>query len=136
MIFRSPTRKGSLPFLVFMSLAVSLFLVANGAAAACVGTCSMSKAPCPQGKEMLSHGCCCEKGRAAQGSCVDAKARVASLWSSQAAFSFPRGAMAASFGLGPALSALSPEVLQTGPGKPDISPGSRTVYLANLSLLC
>ncbi|MGA2108698.1 MAG: hypothetical protein ABSH25_13760 [Syntrophorhabdales bacterium] len=117
-------------------MAVSLFVVGNGAASGFGDACRMSKATGPTGKELLSRGCCCENRQAAQGGpCIDVKARCASNWSARAAVSLPSSVMGGSPGLGPALSPLSPESLPTRADRPNISPKSQTVYLANLSLL-
>lgn len=136
MIFRPSTRRGSFPFLLFISLAASLLIVGNGAASVRADMCSMSKAAGPTGKELLSRGCCCENRQAGQGGpCVDLKARCASDQSAEATVSLPSSVMGSSPGLGPALSTVSPEVLAMRADRPDTSLSSQTVYLANLCLL-
>ena len=137
MTVRLSAQRGSLRSFVVFCLVVSFLIVGNGALSAFAGACPMSKAADPAGKEMLSHGCCCEERQAGQAaSCADLKARYASDWSTQAAFSLPRSAIGASMGLGPAFSLPTPSVLPAGTDRPGIPLRSRTVYLANLSLLC
>ncbi len=136
MMFRSPPRRGSFPFLLLISLAVSFIVVGNGAASVSGHACRMSKATDATEKGMLSRGCCCENRQAALGGpCIDAKARCAADWSARAAVSLPSSVMGASPGPGPALSGLSPEILPTRADRPNISLKSQTVYLVNLTLL-
>ena len=81
MMFRSPPRRGSFPFLLLISLAVSFIVVGNGAASVSGHACRMSKATDATEKGMLSRGCCCENRQAALGGpCIDAKARCAADW--------------------------------------------------------